>query len=75
LRAVRNALKKLAAATAAAGVIPSNYQALFGFLDSIRSPFSHGQGARSVEIELGPAEALLMANHARALLFYLLQRE
>ncbi len=65
------ALKKLAGAAAAAGFIPDNYQALFGYLDSIRSPFSHGAGPTPTSVEIGEAEALLMANHARALLLYL----
>jgi hypothetical protein len=69
--AALNALAKLAAAT---DLIPVNYQALFGFADSIRSPRSHGTGAKIVEVEVGKAEALLMGNHVRALLLYLGQR-
>jgi hypothetical protein len=52
-------------------VIPTNYQALFTFLDSIRSPRRHGRGAGPDPVEVGPAEALLMGNHARSLLLYL----
>lgn len=73
----RKALNKLAKRAAAAGVIPTNYQALFGFTDSIRSPRSHGGGPKAQaggEVEIGRAEALLMANHARSLLLYLAQR-
>jgi hypothetical protein len=68
------ALRALARTAVEAMVIPANYQALFGFLDSIRSPRSHGAGAAPVAVEVGPAEAVLMANHARGLLLYLLQR-
>lgn len=65
------ALRDLAKRAAEAGVIPANYQAVFGFLDSIRSPRKHGRGPEIVEVEVGPAESLLLANHARALLVYL----
>ena len=65
------ALKDLARRAAELGFIPANYQELFGFLNSIRSPRKHGQGPRPTTVEVGPAEALLMANHARALLIYL----
>jgi hypothetical protein len=66
------ALRDLAKRAAELGLVPPNYQALFGFLDSIRSPRKHGRGPRQhVVVEVGPAEALLMRNHARALLVYL----
>jgi hypothetical protein len=65
------ALKDLAKLAASQGLLPTNYQALFGFVDSIRSPRSHGRGDKIIEIEVGEAEALLMANHVRALLLYL----
>jgi hypothetical protein len=54
-------------------VISANYQSLFGFLDSIRSPApARGGPEREREkVELGPAEALLMGNHARSLIVYL----
>lgn len=65
------ALNKLAARAAEAGLIPVNYQAFFGFADSIRSPRSHGGGPKPVEIEVGQHEALLMGNHVRAALLYL----
>lgn len=68
------ALRDLARLAAAEDLIPVNYQALFGFADSIRSPRSHGAGANVVEVEVGKAEALLMGNHVRALLLYLGQR-
>jgi hypothetical protein len=68
------ALRKLASAAARAGVIPTNYDALFGLLDSIRSPVSHGAGPNPTPVEVGEAEALLLGNHARALLLYLGQR-
>ncbi len=71
------ALHKLAGRTAKAGLIPVNYQAVFGFADSIRSPRSHGGGRRAErvgEVEVGQAEALLMGNHTRTLLLYLGQR-
>jgi hypothetical protein len=68
------ALKDLAGAAARHQLIPVNYQALFGFADSIRSPRSHGSGGVVEEIEVGPAEALLMGNHARTLLLYLAHR-
>jgi len=64
-------LRDLAREAANAGLIPTNYQALFGFLDSVRSPRKHGRGSRPEEVEVGPAESLLMANHARSLLLYL----
>jgi len=73
----RRPLQRLAGAAAQAGLIPPNYAALYGYLDSIRSPRSHGGGRRAQsvgEIEVGKAEALLLANHARALLIYLGQR-
>ncbi len=38
------ALRQLASVAVQAGLIPRNYQALFSFLDSIRSPKSHGGG-------------------------------
>jgi hypothetical protein len=69
-----NALKKLSGQVAAKGVIPINYQALFGFTDSIRSPRSHGSGPVGDgvrEVEIGRAEALLIGNHVRTLLVYL----
>jgi hypothetical protein len=68
------ALKDLARVAALHDLVPTNYQALFGFADSIRSPRSHGAGANVVEVEVGKAEALLMGNHVRALLLYLGQR-
>lgn len=68
------ALKALAAQAAQHGVIPSNYQALFGYVDSVRSPHEHGRGAEVKRREPGPEEALLMANHTRSLLLYLAQR-
>jgi len=54
-----------------------NYDALFGFTDSIRSPRSHGAAGRAEtigEVEVGQAEALLIGNNARTLLLYLGQR-
>jgi hypothetical protein len=70
------ALRDLArlAASEDLDLIPTNYQALFGFADTIRSPRSHGAGAKIVEVEVGKPEALLMGNHVRALLLYLGQR-
>jgi hypothetical protein len=65
------ALAELAKRAAELRLIPPNYQALFTFLNSIRSPRKHGRGPRPVEVEVGPAESLLMGNHARALLVYL----
>lgn len=64
------ALKKLTSRASELGLIPANYAALFGFTDSIRSPRSHGAALREDEVEIGPAESLLMGNHARALLVY-----
>jgi hypothetical protein len=55
-------------------MIPTNYRALFGFIGSIRSPRRHGRGLRPVKVPVGPAEALLMGNHVRALLVYLAHR-
>jgi hypothetical protein len=69
-----SALKQLATRAAENDLIPANYQAMFGFADSIRSPRSHGAGAKPSEVEVGRAEALLMGNHARALILYLGQR-
>jgi hypothetical protein len=71
------ALRRLAGKAGRAAVIPVNYEALFGFTDSIRSPRSHGAAGRADtvgEVEVGQAEALLMGNHARTLLLYLGQR-
>jgi hypothetical protein len=68
------ALRDLAKLAAAEALIPTNYQALFVFADSIRSPRSHGAGRSATEVEVGKAEALLMGNHVRALLLYLGQR-
>jgi hypothetical protein len=68
------ALRALAKIAADKDIIAPNYQALFGFADSIRSPRSHGAGANVVEVEVGKAEALLMGNHVRALILYLGQR-
>jgi hypothetical protein len=68
------ALRALAKRAASEDLIPTNYQELFGFADSIRSPRSHGAGAKIVEVEVGKTEALLMGNHVRALLLYLGQR-
>jgi hypothetical protein len=68
------ALRDLAKLAASQDLLPTNYQALFGFADSIRSPRSHGAGAKVAEVEIGRAEALLLANHVRALLLYLGQR-
>ncbi|HEV2771566.1 MAG TPA: hypothetical protein VGV57_01845 [Thermoleophilaceae bacterium] len=68
------ALRDLAKVAASEDLIPTNYQALFIFADSIRSPRTHGAGATIAEVEVGKAEALLMGNHVRALLLYLGQR-
>jgi hypothetical protein len=65
------ALRKLAGRAAEEGLIPTNYQAVFGFPDSIRSPRSHGGGPTPSEVEVGQHEALLMANLTRAALLYL----
>lgn len=65
------ALRDLTRAVADAGLIPTNYQGMYQFLDSIRSPRRHGRGSRPDPVEVGPAEALLMSNHTRALLLYL----
>jgi hypothetical protein len=67
----RAALRRLAIRASETGLIPANYQAFFGFADSIRSPRSHGGGPTPVEIEVGEHEALLMANHTRTALLYL----
>jgi hypothetical protein len=51
------ALKRLARRGAQTGLIPPTYQALFGYIDSIRSPRSHGGGPKAElagEIEIGP---------------------
>lgn len=67
-----SALEKLARRASEEGLIPANYQALFAFTSSIRSPRSHGAGPDgSTRVEIGPAEALLMRHHTRALLLYL----
>jgi hypothetical protein len=65
------ALKRLATRCGETGLIPPNYQAFFGFADSIRSPRSHGVGPTPVKIEIGQHEALLMGNHVRTALLYL----
>lgn len=65
------ALRKLAALAVQHDLIPPNYQDMFGFLDSIRSPRSHGGGPKPKPVPVGRNEALLMGNHARALLLYL----
>jgi hypothetical protein len=64
-------LRDLARLAADSDIIPKNYQGIFTFLDSIRSPRRHGQGSQPEQVEIGPAEALLMGNHARSLLLYL----
>ena len=68
-----NALEKLAKRASAAGLIPLNYQALFSFTSSIRSPTSHGAGpfGAATRVEVGAAEALLMRHHVHTLLLYL----
>lgn len=68
------ALRDLSRTAVQANLLPPNYQQLFGFADSIRSPRRHGAGGQVEEVEVGPAEALLMGNHVRALLLYLGQR-
>jgi hypothetical protein len=68
------ALNDLAKLAATNDLIPVNYQAMFGFVDTIRSPRSHGAGGNVEEVEIGQAEALLMGNHVRTLLLYLGQR-
>jgi hypothetical protein len=65
------ALRPVAALAVQNDLIPRNYQELFGFLNSIRSPRSHGAGPTPPEVPVGRNEALLMGNHARALLLYL----
>lgn len=65
------ALRDLAREAVQARLIPPNYQQLFGFADSIRSPRRHGAGGRVEEVVVGPAEALLLGNHVRSLLLYL----
>jgi hypothetical protein len=62
------ALETLAKRAGELDLIPTNYQALFGFIGSIRSPRWHGRGPRPGEVPVGPAEALLMGHHVRALL-------
>jgi HEPN domain-containing protein len=47
------ALEKLAGRATEEGLIPPNYQAFFGFADSIRSPRSRGAFPNPVEIEVG----------------------
>jgi hypothetical protein len=64
-------LRDLAREVVKAGLLPRNYQELFGFADSIRSPRRHGAGGQVEEVEIGPAEAVLLGNHVRALLLYL----
>jgi HEPN domain len=65
------ALRPLASLGVQGGLIPRNYQELFSFLNSIRSPKSHGGGPTPQDVPIGRNEALLMGNHARALLLYL----
>lgn len=67
------ALEKLAKRAAEAVLLPTNYQALFSFTSSIRSPVSHGAGPHgsATRVQVGAAEALLMRHHVRALLLYL----
>jgi hypothetical protein len=55
------ALRDLARAAVKANLLPPNYQRLFDFADSIRSPRRHGAGGQVEEVEVGPAEALLWA--------------
>lgn len=69
-----DALRALARCAADSDLIPTNYQALIGHLDSIRSPREHGRGTAPAEAQPGQAEALLMGNHARSLLLYLAQK-
>lgn len=69
-----DALRSLAKTAAAQGLIPINYQALFGFPSSIRSPRSHGAGPKPEPVEVNQPEALLMGNVTRALLVYLASR-
>ena len=66
-----SALRKLAALAVQHDLVPPNYQDMFGFLDSIRSPRSHGGGPKPKPVPVGRNEAFLMGNHARALLLYL----
>lgn len=65
------ALRTLAKTASQSELFPPNYQELFSFINSIRSPRSHGTGARPQPVEIGEPEALLMGNHVRALLLYL----
>lgn len=67
------ALGKLAGRGVAAGLIPAAYKSLFAFADAIRSPRSHGAGPKRAaeKVEIGQAEALLIANLVRILLLYL----
>jgi hypothetical protein len=65
------ALRTLAKTASQSELFPPNYQELFSFINSIRSPRSHGAGARPQPVEIGEPEALLMGNHVRALLLYL----
>jgi hypothetical protein len=64
--------KDLSKAVARAGIVPTNFQALIDFANSIRSPRSHGSGPRRgslpSEVVVSQAEALLMANHVRSLI-------
>jgi hypothetical protein len=68
------ALRDLAREAAKTNAFPRNYQALFEFTDSIRSPRRHGAGPTPSAVQIGPAEALLIGNHVRTLLLYLGQR-
>jgi hypothetical protein len=68
-----SALRRLAGQAAEVDLIPLNYQSVFSYPDSIRSPRSHGAGPAGeiTEVEVGQAEALLLGNLTRTLLLYL----
>lgn len=66
-------LKDLTSALEKSGLIPRNYKHVFDFVNSIRSPRSHGLGTSTEVVTIHEKEALLMKNHVSSLIVYLAQ--
>lgn len=66
-------LRDLTSALEKNGLIPRNYKNVFDFVNSIRSPRSHGLGTNAEVVSIHEKEALLMKHHVSALIVYLAQ--
>lgn len=68
-----SSLKDLTSALEKNGLIPRNYKNIFDFVNSIRSPRSHGLGTGTDIVQVHEKEAVLMKNHVASTIVYLAQ--